>query len=90
MQMVNLAIQKSFLDKKLLLAFRVNDLLNQQKFRIVTGGSDFSQNIYQKTSSRVAFLTLTYNFGEQFNTKSKRTQRKNQREMEGEIQQSGN
>jgi outer membrane cobalamin receptor len=90
MQMVNLAIQKSFLDKKLVLAFRVNDLLNQQRFRILTGGSDFSQNIYQKTSSRVASLTLTYNFGEHFNTKSRRTQRRKQREMEGEIQQSGN
>jgi len=89
-QMLNLAIQKSFLDKKLVLALRINDLLNQQKFRMSNGGSDFSQNIYQKTNSRIVFLALTYNFGEQFNTKSKRTQMRKQREMEGEIQQSGN
>ena len=89
-QMLNLAIQKSFLDKKLVLALRINDLLNQQKFRMSNGGSDFSQNIYQKTNSRIVFLALTYNFGEQFNTKSKRIQMRKQREMEGEIQQSGN
>ena len=57
---------------------------------LAPGGSDFSQNIYQKTNSRIVFLALTYNFGEQFNTKSKRTQMRKQREMEGEIQQSGN
>ena len=89
-QMLNLAIQKSFLDKKLVLALRINDLLNQQKLRMSNGGSDFYQNIYQKTNSRIVFLALTYNFGEQFNTKSKRTQMRKQREMEGEIQQSGN
>ena len=89
-QMMNLAIQKSFLDKKLVLAVRINDLLDQQKFRISNSGSDFSQNIYQKTNSRMVFLALTYNFGEQFNTKSKRTQLRKQREMEGEIQQTGN
>jgi hypothetical protein len=88
--MMNVAIQKSFFDKKLVLGFRVNDLLNQQKFNMLALGTDFSQTIYQKVNSRAAFFTLTFNFGDQSNSISKRTSQKKQREVETEIQQTGN
>jgi outer membrane cobalamin receptor len=89
-QMFNLAVQKSILDKKLTVGLRVNDLFNQQRFKMVRGDANFSQNLYQKMESRAVFLTLTYNFGEQFNTKSQRTSQRKQREMEIEVQQTGN
>jgi outer membrane cobalamin receptor len=89
-QMMNLAFQKSFFDKKLVLGFRINDLLNQQKFNLQASGTDFSQKIYQKVNSRAAFFTVTFNFGENGTSISKRTSQKKQREIETEIQQTGN
>ncbi|MCX6163147.1 MAG: TonB-dependent receptor [Ignavibacteriae bacterium] len=90
MQMMNLSIQKSFFEKKLILGFRVNDLLNTQKFAVALAGSDFSTALRQKSNSRAAFFTVTFNFGEQGSTKSQRTQQRKLRESENEIQQSGN
>lgn len=89
-QMMNIALQKSFFDKKLVLGFRVNDLLNQQKFNLKASGTDFSQTVYQKTNSRAAFFTVTFNFGENGTSISKRTSQRKQREVETEIQQTGN
>jgi outer membrane cobalamin receptor len=90
MQMMNIALQKSFFDKKLVLGFRINDLLNQQKFDMLSEGKDFSQTIFQKMNSRVAFFTVTFNFGDQSSSISKRTSQRKQREVETEIQQTGN
>lgn len=90
MQMMNLAIQKSFFDKKLILGFRVNDLFNQQRFSMDASGNDFTQSIRQKSNSRAAFFTVTFNFGDQNNSMSKRTSQRKQREVESEIQQTGN
>ncbi|MFA5403613.1 MAG: outer membrane beta-barrel family protein [Ignavibacteria bacterium] len=89
-QMMNIALQKSFFDKKLVLGFRVNDLLNQQKFNMLSSGLDFSQTIFQKVNSRTAFFTVTFNFGENGTSISKRTSQRKQREVETEIQQTGN
>lgn len=89
-QFMSLSLQKSFFEKKLVLGFRVNDLLNQQKFHMLNSGADFSQTIYQKVNSRAAFFTVTYNFGENGSTISKRTSQRKQREIETEIQQTGN
>lgn len=90
MQMMNIAIQKSLFEKKIVLGFRVNDILNQQRFSAINTGENFSQMIYQKSNSRAAFFTLTYNFGENSATKSQRTSQRKQRESENEIQQTGN
>ena len=90
MQMMNVAIQKSLFDKRIVLGFRVNDLLNQQRFSANSSGDNFSQTLYQKSNSRAAFFTLTYNFGENGVTKSQRTSQRKQRETENEIQQTGN
>jgi ferric enterobactin receptor len=89
-QMFNLSFQKSIFDKKFTVGLRINDLFDQQRFKMVRGDANFSQNLYQKMDSRAVFLTLTYNFGEQFNTKSQRTSQRRQREMEIEVQQTGN
>lgn len=89
-QMLNLSLQKSLFENKLIIGLRINDLFNQQKFYRVATGPDFSQIIYQKANSRAAFLTLTFNFGEQLSTKSQKTAQKKQREIEGEIQNTGN
>ena len=89
-QMMNLAITKKFFDNKLILGLRINDIFNQQKFNIQTAGNNYTQTIWQKQGTRSAFLTLTFNFGEQFSSKSKSTAQKKQRENEGEIMNSGN
>jgi ferric enterobactin receptor len=90
LQLMSIAIQKPFFDKKLVLGFRVSDLFNQQKFNVQNTGTDFYQTITQKINSRAAFLTLTFNFGDQSSSISKRTSQRKQREVETEIQQSGN
>lgn len=90
MQMMNFAVQKSFFEKRFVFGFRVNDLFNQQRFSMSASGTDFTQTINQKSNSRAAFLTLTYNFGDQSNSNSKRTSQRKQREIESEIQQTGN
>jgi len=89
-QMMNLVVQKSFFEKKLTIGIRIQDLLNQQRFLRVVNEPEFSQTIYQKTNSRTAFLFLSFNFGEQNGSKSKRTAEQKQRENEGQIQQTGN
>ena len=89
-QMFNLAISKSLFDKKLILGFRINDLFNQQVFNLNMAGDNFNQRVFQKQNSRSAFLTLTFNFGEQFSSNSKKSAQKKQREIDSEIQQSGN
>ncbi|MBN1633629.1 MAG: TonB-dependent receptor [Ignavibacteria bacterium] len=89
-QMLNLAVQKSFFEKKLTIGIRIQDLLNQLRFQRVVSEPDFSQTIFQKTSTRTAFLFISLNFGEQNGSKSKRTAEQKQRETEGQIQQTGN
>lgn len=89
-QMFNISVQKSFFDKKLILGIRVNDLFNQQKFNMLFSGGDFTQTIYQKVNSRSAFFTVTLNFGENGSSISKKTSQRKQREIETEIQQTGN
>jgi outer membrane cobalamin receptor len=90
MQMFNFAIQKGLFDKKLVIGFRINDLFNQQKFFMSASGSNFNQTISQKTNSRTAYLTLTFNFGDISKTTSQKTSQRKQREVETEIQQTGN
>ena len=87
-QMMSLSFQKSFFDKKLVLGLRINDLMNQQKFVIAYNGTGFANDFASKPSSRAAFFTITYNFGNTENNSLKNKQQRKQREMEGEIQQS--
>ena len=88
-QMMNIAVQKNLFEKRLVLGLRVNDLLNQQAHKLYWAGTNYEANLYGKPSSRSLFLTLTYNFGDT-GMKTSRVQQRKQREMEGEIQQTGN
>ncbi len=88
MQSMNIALQKSFFDKRFIIGFRINDLFNQQKFSAYSSGDNFSQTLQQKSNSRSAFFTITYNFGDNGLTKSQKTSQRRQRESETEIQQS--
>lgn len=65
MQNFDISIKKVFLDKKLDMSMRVSDLFNTQKFQINTANTGYSQNFTNKRESRVAYLTLTYRFGNQ-------------------------
>lgn len=81
------SIQKSFLDKKLTLGLRLRDIFDQEAHDLVLETNEFSQIIYEKGHSRVLTFTLSFNFGEQFNTNSQRNIQRRQREAENEIQQ---
>jgi outer membrane receptor protein involved in Fe transport len=63
MQTFDFGVKKDFLDNKATIGFRVSDLFNTQKFNTSTSGNGFSQTNYRKRDSRVAFLTLSYRFG---------------------------
>lgn len=81
------SIQKSFFDKKLTLGLRLRDIFDQDAHDLLLETNEFSQMIYEKGHTRVFSFTLTYNFGEQFNSSSQRNMQRRQREAENEIQQ---
>ena len=76
----NLGIQKTMLDNKLTIKANINDPLWLNNFRGTIQYQDINININNKWESRVARLTLTYNFGNQ-NVKAAR-QRKTSTEEE--------
>lgn len=65
LQSLDGAIRKDFWDKKASLSFRISDIFNTQKFETNLSGTNFSQDFTRSRDSRVAFLTFTYNFGNQ-------------------------
>jgi outer membrane receptor protein involved in Fe transport len=62
-QSFDLALKKDFFDKKLSLGFRISDIFNQQRFSNYTEGTNFTQEMTRRRTSRNAFLTLTFRFG---------------------------
>jgi outer membrane cobalamin receptor len=87
-QAMSLSLSKSFFEKRLVVAFRVNDLFNQQRFILNYSGTGYSNVLNQKSHSRAAFLTLTFNFGNMESTSSGKKILRKKAELEGEIQQS--
>jgi outer membrane receptor protein involved in Fe transport len=71
MQYFDVSLKKVFLDKKLDMSLKVSDLFNSQKFQINTENTGYTQNSTFKRESRVAYLTLTYRFGKDLNSKKK-------------------
>ena len=71
MQNFDMSLKKVFFDKKLDMSLRVSDLFNSQKFQINTANTGYTQNFTNKRESRVAYLTLTYRFGKEINSKKK-------------------
>lgn len=60
---IDLGLRKSFLNRKLILAFNARDILDSRARRNTTWGDGFWQNQENRWHSRTISLTLTYNFG---------------------------
>ncbi|WP_419802040.1 TonB-dependent receptor domain-containing protein [Mucilaginibacter sp.] len=60
---VDAGLSKTFLNKKLNAKFSVSDIFNTRTNNLSSNYTNTNINIYQKRDSRVALLTLTYNFG---------------------------
>lgn len=56
-------LSKTFLNKKLNVKFSVSDIFNTRTNNLTSNYQNTNIVIYQKRDSRVALLTLTYNFG---------------------------
>ena len=68
---LDIGLRKTFLDRRLALAFNVRDILNSRARRRYNYGDGFWQYSRNRWNSRVISLTLTYNFG---NMKPKRNE----------------
>ena len=66
---IDLGLRKSFLDRRLILAFNVRDILDSRARRTTTWGDGFWQKQENRWHSRTVSLTLTYNFGTNQNKK---------------------
>ncbi|MGI4727186.1 MAG: TonB-dependent receptor domain-containing protein [Janthinobacterium lividum] len=60
---VDAGFSKTFLNKKLNAKFSVSDIFNTRTNNLSSNYTNTNINVYQKRDSRVALLTLTYNFG---------------------------
>ena len=60
---IDLGLRKTFMDKKLSLAFTVRDLLNSRKDRRTTSGDQFYQKTESQFQKRMFGINITYNFG---------------------------
>jgi outer membrane receptor protein involved in Fe transport len=64
-QSLDAALKKDFFDKKLTIALRVSDIFKTQKFRVHFDDASFAEIRERSRDSRVLFLNVSYNFGEQ-------------------------
>lgn len=82
MQNFDVSLKNVFFDRKLDVSMRVSDVFNSQKFQINTANTGYSQNFTNKRESRVAYLTLTYRFGNLMDKNHKKGQRQKDNEDE--------
>lgn len=68
---IDFGLRKTFLDKQLALSFNVRDILNSRARRSTTWGEGFYQFSTRRWHSRNISLTITYNFGNTQQRKSK-------------------
>ena len=66
---IDIGLRKSFLERRLILAFNVRDILDSRARRNTTWGDGFWQKQENRWHSRTVSLTLTYNFGTNQNKK---------------------
>lgn len=75
-QTFDVSLRREIVKKKFEMSMRVSDLFNTQEYRQYAAGDGYIQNQTFKRDSRVAYLTLTYRFGnvsdEQKHEKSKK------------------
>jgi len=62
---LDMGLNKSFMDKKLQLKLAVSDIFNTRSNKVKTDYANLNVHVHNTWESRVARLTLTYNFGNQ-------------------------
>jgi outer membrane receptor protein involved in Fe transport len=62
---IDLAVKRDFLDSRISLTARVTDLLNTLKNSYTSWGDNFYAENRRKMETRVAYLSIAYNFGSQ-------------------------
>jgi outer membrane receptor protein involved in Fe transport len=80
-QAFDVSIKKSFMKQNLEVGMRVSDVFNTQEFQVYQANQGYTQNSTNKRDSRVAYLTLTYKFGNLFEAP---TQQKNKNKKPNE------
>lgn len=83
--LLDISIQKGFFNRKLLLGLRLSDLLDKNAVDYSMSTNEFHQAVYEKGHTRVVYFTLSFNFGEQFTSRSQRDAQRRQREAGNEI-----
>ncbi|MCU0372440.1 MAG: TonB-dependent receptor [Ignavibacteria bacterium] len=81
MQNFDVSVNTSFINKKLTVGLRAEDIFETRKWESNTNGIGYTSNFSSQWNSRNLYLTLSYNFGnsDKFYTKSKKT-KKNENE----------
>jgi outer membrane cobalamin receptor len=85
--LLDISVQKSFIDRKLILGIRLSDIFDKDAVDYTANSKDFSQVVFEKGHTRILYFTLSFNFGEQINSNSQRNSQRRQREAGNEIQQ---
>jgi len=76
-QSFDAAIKKELFNKRLSLSLRVNDILNNARFRIEFNDQYFSEVMERRRDSRTVNFNITYNFGQKDDDKSNKRKKKN-------------
>ncbi len=63
-QTFDVSLRREIVKKKFEMSVRVSDLFNTQEYKFYSSGDGYTQNQTFKRDSRVAYLTLTYRFGD--------------------------
>lgn len=71
---MDLGVRKNFLNKTITVALNVRDLLDSRKFEIFTSSDTFKRHQKNWRNGRTANLTVTWNFGNMKNNKTRRNE----------------
>jgi hypothetical protein len=63
MSVSNLSIKKQFLDDRLAVSLKLNDIFNTMGFGFTTESDDYFQESYRTFDSQIASISFEYNFG---------------------------
>jgi outer membrane receptor protein involved in Fe transport len=63
MSFTSLSVKQKFIDDRLAVSLRLNDLFNTMGFGYTTEGEYYYQESYRKFDSQIASISLEYNFG---------------------------
>jgi outer membrane receptor protein involved in Fe transport len=87
MYWADFSIKKKILKDKGSISLRLSDIFNTRDFDIAIDDVNFEQTMHYKTTSRILFVSFTYNFGKQFaqNKRRNKERNKNQRDADDDI-----